>query len=231
LTAVTRDARRSLILLGALLISALLAWAARRSLGLEWSAESVRETVAGFGFWGPLLFVTLVSLRFVFMIPSQILLVAAGLCFGTALGTLYGAIGITASGIGVFAVSRWIGRESILPNVPPSMRWAFDAASTRLGAAVVAVGSAYPIGPVTAVQAGAGLTRMALPVFVGAVAAGSLVRAGTYAYFGNSLAEGDWRVLLAGGLLLAVAAAPLLHPRGRAWLRARVEASTPPEAR
>jgi uncharacterized membrane protein YdjX (TVP38/TMEM64 family) len=84
---------------------------------------------------------------------------------------------------------------------------------------------------VTAVQAGAGLTSMALPVFVSALAVGSLVRAGTYAYFGSSLAEGDWRVLVAGAVLLVLAAAPLVHPRGRAWLRARLAPPTSPEAR
>ena len=62
---------------------------------------------------------------------------------------------------------------------------------------------------------------MAIPIFIVALAAGSLIRAGIYAYFGSAIVDGDWRILAAGGVLLVAAAAPLAHPRGRTWLKTR----------
>ncbi len=114
-----------------------------------------------------------------------------------------------------------MGREAVLSNVPENMRWAFSAAGSGAGATVVLVGTAYPVGPITAFHAGAGLTAMAIPIFLLALAAGSVVRAAIYAYFGSAILEGDWRILAAGAVLLIAATAPLLHPRGRNWLRTR----------
>ena len=51
----------------------------RTALGVEWSPESVRATVRDAGIWAPLLFIALVTFRLVILIPSQILLAAAGL--------------------------------------------------------------------------------------------------------------------------------------------------------
>ena len=215
-----RETRRSVLGLGVLGVLLVGAFLIRRALGIEWSASSVREAVAGFGAWGPVVFILLMGLRTFLFVPSQILLVAGGLCFGALAGSLYGAVGIVVSGSLAFAVARWVGREAVLANVPPRLRWAFSAASSRAGAAVVFVGTGYPVGPVTAFHAGAGLTAMAIPVFVGALAAGGLVRAGTYAWFGSALVEGDTSVLVAAALALAaLASLPLVHPRGRAWLR------------
>ena len=56
-------------------------------LGIEWDPSSVRELVAGLGAWGPVLFVGLLTFRQILLIPSQILLVAGGLCFGIFQGT------------------------------------------------------------------------------------------------------------------------------------------------
>lgn len=222
------ESRRSALTLAVVGAFFGLAWWARSSLGIEWNAESVRETVAGFGVWGPIAFVLLMGFRYFLLIPSQIMLVAAGLVFGVAAGTLYGAIGLCISGSVAFGLARYVGREAVLSNVPENMRWAFSAASSRTGAAVVLVGTGYPIGPMGAFHAGAGLTSMSIAVFLAALAAGALVRAAVYAWFGSAILEGDWRILAAGGALLVLACAPLVHPRGRIWLKARFADSGKP---
>lgn len=221
LAGVDKETRQSLIILGVTGSLFGFAWLARDALGIEWSAESVRETVNGFGWWGPVFFVLLTGFRSFLLVPSQIMLVAAGLCFGAGMGTVYGALGLIVSGGLAFGLARWVGREAVLSNVPENMRWAFSAAGSGAGATVVLVGTAYPVGPITAFHAGAGLTAMAIPIFLLALAAGSVVRAAIYAYFGSAILEGDWRILAAGAVLLIAATAPLLHPRGRTWLRTR----------
>ena len=220
------ELRRSTIFFAVLAALLLTAWGARTALGLEWNADSVRSVVAGFGLWGPAVFVVLITLRTVLLIPSQILLVAAGLCFGAIAGTLYGGIGITASGCLAFGAARWLGREAVASKIPSALHGAFDLAGSKAGAAMLLLGTAYPVGPITAYHAGAGLTAMAFPVFVAALACGSIIRSATYTFFGSSLAEGDWeRILAAGAVLATLTLLPLAHPRGRRWLRERMARS------
>lgn len=209
-------------------MAGLAAWGARSALGIEWSAESLRELVARQGAWGPVLFVLLVAFRPLLFVPSQILLVAGGLCFGAKLGALYGAAGIALCGAMVFGLARWAGREAVLANVPPSMRWALDAAGGRAGGLVLVVGTAWPVGPVTAYHAGAGLTRMPVALFAACLALGALLRGSIYAFFGSALAEAEaWEMVVAFSLLLGATALPLVHPRSRAWLFARLGVQPP----
>lgn len=201
----------------------LLAWVARHALGLEWNAESIRQAVGRLGVWGPVFFVPLVALRSFLLIPSQILLIAAGLCFGTAAGAVYGALGILGSGGLAFGVSRWAGRDAVLRMMTPRLHRALDLAGSRAGAILIFLGTAYPIGPITAYHAGAGVTLMRVPVFFLALAPGAAIRAATYTWFGSSLAEGGmWEITAAGALVALLTALPLAHPRGRDWLRERL---------
>jgi uncharacterized membrane protein YdjX (TVP38/TMEM64 family) len=190
--------------------------------GVEWSASSVRELVDGLGAWGPLLFVGLVAFRQVILVPSQILLVAGGLCFGVAAGTVYGAAGLVLSATLVFLLARHVAKEAMLARIPDGLKSVLDAAGRRAGPALIAIGTGYPVGPLTAYHAGAGLTTMSLVAFVLAVAAGGLVRGLVFTYFGSALVEGMGGQLLVAGLLLVLAALlPLASPRARRWLLGR----------
>ena len=192
----------------------------RSSLGIEWSAESVRGVVADFGIWGPVAFVALVTFRALLLVPSQILLIAAGLLFGAVAGTIYGALGVTFSGVLWFSLVRFMGREMIASRVPPRLRGSLELAGGAMGATFVGVATAYPFGPISAWHGGAGLTSMSFPSFALAIAMGSTGRAAVYTFFGSTLVGADpGQIALATVLLLAVTAAPLLHPRGRWWVR------------
>lgn len=193
-----------------------------RGLGLDWSPTAVRGVVEDLGIWAPVLFVGLVTFRQVLLIPSQVLLVAGGLCFGVAGGTVYGALGLALSGCIVFLLTRYVGREMIMARVPDDLKPLLDGVGRRAAPALVAVGTGYPVGPLTAYHAGAALTGMSLLAFALAVAAGGLVRGLVYSYFGGALVEGLGRELLFAGLLLLVAGLlPLASSRARRWLLGR----------
>jgi uncharacterized membrane protein YdjX (TVP38/TMEM64 family) len=193
--------------------------ALRRQLGLAFDADSLRGAVDAMGVWGPLVFVLLVAFRVPLGFPSQLLLVAGGLAFGTVAGTLYGAAGLVVSGVVLFTAARWAGRDAVVARVPGRLRALLDVASSRLGAVFVAVGTGYPLGPITLYHLLAGVTKMAPPAFVVAVVVGSLVRAAVYTYFGSSLLSGDGdRLLQASAVLLLAAVLPLAFSRPRAWL-------------
>jgi uncharacterized membrane protein YdjX (TVP38/TMEM64 family) len=196
---------------------------ARSRLGLSWDLEALRAFVNGLGAWGPTAYVLLVAFRVVVVVPSQLALIAGGICFGTVGGTLYGASGLLLSALWVFTLTRWLGADAVRTRVPAGAQRALAAAGSRGGAALVGIGTGYPVGNITGYHAAAALTPMRVPVFTVAVALGSLVRAWTYAFFGNAILERSTVELLAMGVGvgLAAIAVPLLHPRVRSWARER----------
>ncbi|HKA13906.1 MAG TPA: VTT domain-containing protein [Myxococcota bacterium] len=210
--------RRLWFALGALALIAIFG-ALRRELGIHLEPESIRDAVGRLGVWGPLVFVGIVALRIPLGVPSALALIGGGLVFGSVEGTLYGAAGLLISAIAVFLVSRWAGRDVIESRVPPRLRYLVDLAGSRVGALFVALGTAYPLSPITSFPLVAGVTGMAMPVFALAAATGSLGRAALYTYFGSRLVEADPGELIgAGALLLAAMVAPLALPAPRAWL-------------
>lgn len=215
--------RERALALGVLVVLIAVAWFARTRLGITWDLEGLRQLVDGLGVWGPIAFIGVVTFRTVLFVPSQLALIAGGICFGTAGGTIFGALGLLASGLLVFLVTRWLGADAVRSRVPAAVQRALAAAGSRGGAVLVGVGTGYPVGNVTGYHAAAALTPMRTDVFTFAVALGSLLRAWTYAFFGNAILERSTAELVAIGAGVGVAALilPLLHPRVRGWLRQR----------
>ena len=210
--------RRLWFLLGGLALIAVFV-AVRRELGIELDPESIRAAVDRLGFWGPLAYVAIVALRIPLGLPSGFALVGGGLVFGFVEATLYGATGLLISAVGVFLISRWVGRETIESRVPARLRYLLDIAGSRVGALFVALGTAYPLSPLSSFPIVAGITSMAVTVFTLAAAAGSVGRAGLYAYFGSRIADADPLQLLgAGALFVAAAVIPLAFATPRAWV-------------
>jgi uncharacterized membrane protein YdjX (TVP38/TMEM64 family) len=210
--------RRTVVIV---LVVALVAafWALRRSLGIELDPESIRTSVDRLGVWGPLAFVAIVALRIPLAVPSAIVLMGGGVIFGSVAGTLYGAAGLLISAIAAFLGSRWAGRDAVEARVPTRMRYLFDLAGSRMGAIVVAVGTAYPLSVITSLHLIAGVTSMSLPVFALAAGVGALGRAALYTYFGSRLVDADPMEMLGVAALFALAMVlPLAFPAPRAWL-------------
>jgi uncharacterized membrane protein YdjX (TVP38/TMEM64 family) len=196
----------------------------RNALGLEFDPEGLRQRVEELGAFGPVLFVALLSLRFVFLIPSAVMLTVGGACFGVVLGTLYGAIGLTLMGLFQFALVQLAGAEALRARVPERLQGALRMARSGLGAGTLALVAAYPVGPLTPVQLAAALAGMPFVVYLASVTAGSTLRAGLFAWFGSALLEGEG-VLVAGALLGGVLLVPLLHPRARRFVLASFSAA------
>jgi len=208
-------------LLGSVLVAAALAAfvAVRRTLGLELAPDSVRDAVATAGGWAPLVYIGVVAFRVPLGLPSQLVLVGGGLLFGARAGSCYGAIGLVLSAVALFAGSRTLGRDRLRACAPARLAAVMDIAGSRLGAVFMAVGTGYPLGPITLYHGIAGLTSMSLAAFVLAVTLGSAARAITFSFFGSSLLSGQIDRILYAVLLLALAGLlPLAFPRPRCWL-------------
>jgi uncharacterized membrane protein YdjX (TVP38/TMEM64 family) len=211
---------------GALAIAGVVAL--RRALGLEFDPSSLQQAVAGLGIWGPLVYVGIVAFRAPLGLPSGVVLLGGGLAFGALTATLCGALGLTLSAIATFLAARMAGRATIEARLPQRMRPLIELAGSRVGALAVTVGTAYPFGPLTLFCLLAGVTGMALAVFVVAVATGALGRAAIFTFFGNRIVEGGARGALEGAAVMAAALLiPLLIPRTRRWFLAVLRAREP----
>lgn len=203
------------------LAGGLLGIVAHRSLGVDWSPGSLPALVAQLGFWAPAAFVLLIGLRTPLLLPSQLVLTASGLCFGTVLGTLVGTLGLLLSASLAFALGRSVGAEALQRplrhRLQARLERALAAAGSRGGAGLLALATGYPFGPTTAFHAAAPLTGMRFRVFLLAVGTGAAVRAWTFAYFGSSLAHAHWTAAAVSGALLGGALLPFLHPGVRSW--------------
>lgn len=214
--------RNRLLLTGAVLLAVIIIGAfIRDRLGIQLDVEYVRVFAEGLGAAGPILFVFIIAGRSLLALPSQIVLIAAGLCFGTVVGAVVGGAGLMLSGLALFLMARYAGREAIERRVGARGRRLLDFASHRSGAVTFAIACGYPLIPLTPIQTAAGLTPMPTTSFITAAFVGGATRASFFAYFGNALIDSSWRKLLyATGLFALVVAVPLAFPACRTWLRA-----------
>jgi len=213
-------ARRLLVLCAVLLAVYAAGGLLRGRLGIEFDAESVRDWVLGLGPSAPLVFVFVVAGRALLGLPSQIVLIAAGLCFGTALGALVGGAGLMISGLFLFGLARYSGRDVIERHLGERVQRILAFTHRRTGVVAFALAFGYPISPLSPLQAAAGWTPIPLVNFGVAAFVGGSIRASIFAYFGDALVEASWGALLAPLGVLAVAlAVPLAFAEGRAWLR------------
>jgi len=209
----------------ALAIAIAIGWYLRGRSGIEWDVQTARGLVEEMGFWAPGIFTLLVAFRLIFLVPSQVMLAAGGVCFGFLWGTIYGAVGLTLSGLMAFGLARYLGGDTLRERVPPGLQQAMDVASRRTGALLVTIGTAYPVGPMSGYHMGAGLTRMSLSLYLSALALGSLIRASLFTFLGSRVAELGIREAWPAFLLLVVFFLPLLHPGVRSWVKNRLRGS------
>lgn len=195
----------------------------RGRLGIEFEANSIQQAISGLGWKAPAVFVALVVFRHFLLMPSVVVLSAGGVCFGTALGTTFGALGILLSAALKFGVGRGIGRDWLRPRYGQAMR-ALERRVETAGPFLVGLATAYPTGPMGPVHWASGFSTLAAFPFLVAVAVGAPLRAFAYSFFGSTLlAPGTPRFYVATLLLGIAALLPLAHPSVRRRLFASAD--------
>jgi uncharacterized membrane protein YdjX (TVP38/TMEM64 family) len=222
----SKKTSRRLLVAAAVALAIPAGWYLRGRLGIEWDVETARALVEEMGFWAPGIFILLVTFRFILFVPSQVMLVAAGVCFGFLRGTLYGTVGLTLSGLMAFGLARYLGGDVLRRRVPPGLQGALHAAGRGTGALVVTIGTAYPVGPLTGYHIGAGLTCMSLSLYTLALVIGALMRASLFTFLGSRVAELGIREAWPAFLIVVAFFLPLLHPKVRGLATRRLWGSS-----
>jgi uncharacterized membrane protein YdjX (TVP38/TMEM64 family) len=194
------------------LVAALLAlgfWAYRH-LQFQQILSSLLDRVAGFGFWAPLVFVSVYVVATVFLIPGSVLTLGAGAVFGLGWGLVWVTLGANLGAQSAFLVGRYLARDWVARKIEsrPAFR-AIDQAVADEGWKIVLLTRLSPVFPFTFLNYALGLTRVRfrhyapatffgmMPGTVLYVYLGALARAGVQ---GGGRTPGQW-VLLVVGLL------------------------------
>ena len=165
----------------------------------------MRDWVDGYGAAGPLVFVAVSSCLTVVLFPGPLLAGAAGLLFGTALGTATAICAATLGATLAFSISRWIAHDAVEEMAPPRVQ-ALRAWVGERGFLSVLYARLAPGVPYNLVNYAAGLTPVRLRDFVLATAIGCSPRAFAYAALGGSLDDlGSPEAIVAIALLVVMA--------------------------
>lgn len=196
-----RQAAVRLALLAALLGTLFVAVALTGGL----SSERISDELDGLGWVGPLVFVAVSAALTVALFPGPLLAGAAGLLFGTAVGTPTAIAAATLGASSAFSISRRFGAGPVDELSGQRVRVVQDWIAAR-GFLAVLYARILPLMPFTVVNYAAGLTRVRLVVFALATAIGCAPRAFAYVALGGSLDDlGSPEALIAFGVLVAMA--------------------------
>lgn len=167
------------------------------------SADRVRGWADGYGAAGPLIFIALSSLLTVTLFPGPLLASAAGLLFGTALGTPVAIVSATLGAVLACALSRTVAREPVIELGGSRVTSVRDWVSRR-GFTGVLLLRLMPGVPYNVVNYGVGLTHVPVAVFALATAIGTAPRTFGYVALGGQFGKGaTWEVFASIGLLVA----------------------------
>jgi uncharacterized membrane protein YdjX (TVP38/TMEM64 family) len=103
------DPRLRLLTLAAAIVCLLILVASSGTL----SSKEIQERVDDLGWIGPVLYIPLSALLTVLCVPGPLLAGAAGLIFGTALGTPVAIVSATLGASLAFLVSRRLGADAL----------------------------------------------------------------------------------------------------------------------
>jgi uncharacterized membrane protein YdjX (TVP38/TMEM64 family) len=201
-----RRARRiALIRIGAFAAIVVAIAAVALFSGVWPSADRVRDWAGGYGIAGPVVFIVLSTALGCLMAPGPILAGAAGLLFGTALGTPVALIAATTTAVAELLIGRYLAGAEISRMLPERLRRVDDFMDRR-GFWAVFYLRLTPAIPYHLVNYAAGLTRLRVRDMALGTLVGGLPRTFAYVALGGHLDNLSSPAAIAAVILLVVEA-------------------------
>jgi uncharacterized membrane protein YdjX (TVP38/TMEM64 family) len=168
------------------------------------NAERIRRWGDGLGVLGPLAFVPLSAALSCLFVPGPALAGAAGLLFGTALGTPVALTSAVVAASAQLLIARHLAGRQVESFLPERAR-RLDEFIERNGFTAVLLVRLAPGIPYVLANYGAGLTRLRLRDMAAGTAIGALPRTFAYVALGGSFTDlGRPEAKVALGLLVVV---------------------------
>ncbi len=184
------------------------------------SPEHVRDWVDGFGAVAPLVFIVVAALLTCAMFPGPILAGAAGLLFGTALGTPVAICSATLGASLACLIGRFVAGDAVEELGGPRVR-SLATWVNRRGFVSVLYARIAPAMPYNVINYAAGLTTIPVLTFAAATAIGTAPRTFAYVALGGSFGDfGSPEALIALGIIIGMGVIGLVLVR-RDLLRER----------
>jgi uncharacterized membrane protein YdjX (TVP38/TMEM64 family) len=177
-------------------------------------AQELQGWAVNGGIWLPAVFIAGYAAATLFLLPKNVLSVAAGLVFGLPAGVLLVWLAAVIGAAASFWLGRRLGREGVI-RIAGRHLDNLDNLVRRHGVLAVLIARLIPVVPFTAVNYGSGLTAVAFPAYLAATAMGIIP--GTVAYVAvgaYGTRPGGWQFVVAAGALLVLSV-------GGSWLARR----------
>jgi uncharacterized membrane protein YdjX (TVP38/TMEM64 family) len=176
----------------------------------------LKETVEGWGYMGPVVFIVVQALQVIISpIPGEATGLAGGFLFGTALGFIYSTVGLTLGTLACFGIGRWLGATVVQRFVAEHHREKMGFIVEAEGAILCFILYLIPGFPKDIISYLFGLSPMPFWVFAALSTLGRAPGTWILSAQGSQVAPGHLREL---ALLLALTAAiiiPLYYYRHR----------------
>ncbi len=195
--------------LAAAIVLGLLVWLGR---SFEVDVNDLRSWILSFGWWAPLVYIVLYTIRPLVFFPASILSIAGGLAFGAWMGTLYTVIGATFGAMLSFYASQTAGKRLVEKQWSGVMAKA-QRQMKQNGFLYVLLFRLIPVVNFDLVSYTAAFAKVRFHHFAWATVIGIIPGTFAYNFLGSSFISGDLTtVLLALAVFALLTAVPL-------WLR------------
>jgi uncharacterized membrane protein YdjX (TVP38/TMEM64 family) len=182
-------------------------------LGFAPSASELRDFGESLHWAGYLLWTPITAVLNSVFVPGPVLAGAAGLLFGTALGTPLAIVAATATACFQMAIGRFVAGDEVSRRLPDRVR-GIDSFLERRGFWAVLYIRLAPAIPYTLVNYGAGLTRLRFRDMAAGSAIGTAPRTFAYVALGGNLHDlGSPQAIAAIVLLVVIGVAGLILGR------------------
>lgn len=189
------------------------------------SADKVRDWMSGYGAAGPIVFIFVAAALNCAAFPGPLLAGAAGLLFGTALGTPVAIVSTTISAIAACLIGRFVAGDVVerLGGARVKQLARFVEQNGFLSTFYVRL---LPGVPFTAYNYAVGLTRISVAAFGLATLIGCAPRTFAYVALGGSFGNfTDPTTIVAIAILVVMALAGAIFAWGQATGRIRLPGS------
>lgn len=207
--------RQNGIALAVLLLCFLVCWWLVRQPDVNlFTPEDFMRSVKQLGFWGPLVYISILALSVVISpIPSAPLAVVAGVIWGPILAGVYSIIGGFIGSLVAYFLGRTLGRSAIKALTGKAIYFSKRRGEVYLGW-LIFITRLLPVLSFDLISYGAGITGISLPIYATATLLGMIPSTFLLTYMGSAFTvEMPMAMALAVIFLIILVALPWVIKR------------------
>lgn len=169
----------------------------------EIDANDLRSWILSFGFWSPVIYILIYTVRPLIFFPASVLSIAGGLAFGAWLGTLYTIIGATLGAMLSFYVAKTLGKSLVRKEWTGNAR-KIQSQMEQNGFLYVLLFRLIPVINFDLISYMAALAKVRFSSFALATLLGIIPGTFAYNFLGSSFVSGNPMVILLAVVVFVV---------------------------